>query len=125
MRGFTGRWAGINPDENSPGFKEIILKPEVVGNLTWVRASYDSPYGEIGSAWKTENDSMVMDITIPVNTTACVYISCEHPETIWESGMPVSRSGDIKVEKTENGKAILKVGSGKYHFTMPFSQIKD
>lgn len=112
--------AGINPDENSPGFKEFIMKPEVVGDLTWVRASHDSPYGKIGSAWKTGNDSLVMDITIPVNTTARVYIPCEHPETIRESGMSVSRSGDIKVEKAENGKTILKVGSGKYHFTMPF-----
>ncbi|MGV8090243.1 MAG: alpha-L-rhamnosidase C-terminal domain-containing protein [Mangrovibacterium sp.] len=112
--------AGINPDENDPGFRKMIIKPEVVGDLTWVKTSYDSQYGAIGSEWKIRNDSLMMDITIPVNTTAVVYIPCENIEVIKESGKPVTRSRNISLGKTEKGKTILEVGSGRYRFTVPF-----
>jgi alpha-L-rhamnosidase len=111
---------GINPAEDQPGFKKIIIKPEVVGDLTWVKTSYDSQYGAIGSEWKIRNDSLMMDITIPVNTTAVVYIPCENIEVVMESGKPIIRSRNITLGKTENGRTILTVGSGQYHFTMPF-----
>src|SRR6185295_12037603 len=44
--------AGIRPD--APGFKRIRIRPQVVGDLTWARGSYDSVYGRIASEWKLE-----------------------------------------------------------------------
>lgn len=57
MYGEIGAWfykalAGINFDPQQPGFKNILLKPHFVKELTYVKASYHSPYGEIISAWK-------------------------------------------------------------------------
>jgi alpha-L-rhamnosidase len=49
--------AGICPDETGPGFKKIIIKPAVVGDLTWVKCSYDSIHGTIVSNWKLETGS--------------------------------------------------------------------
>ena len=64
--------AGIRP--GTPGFKEIIIKPAVVGDLTWVKAHYDSPYGRIVSNWRREGHTVALDVTIPANTTATVYL---------------------------------------------------
>jgi alpha-L-rhamnosidase len=64
--------AGIRPA--APGFKKILVKPAVVGNLTWVKAHFDSPYGQIVSDWKIEGSKLTMDVTIPVNTTATVVV---------------------------------------------------
>ena len=46
--------AGIRPDPAAPGFKKIIIKPAIVGDLTWVKCHHDSPYGRIVSNWQRE-----------------------------------------------------------------------
>lgn len=116
--------AGINPVEDYPGFKKIALKPNITGDLTWVKASYNSQYGEIVSSWKIEKDFFIMDVAVPGNTSALVYLPCEISNEILESGKPVLKSKEIKLENAETGKTILSVGSGKYHFSMPFMKNK-
>jgi alpha-L-rhamnosidase len=69
--------AGIRPDPAAPGFKKIIIKPAIVGDLTWVKAHHDSPYGRIVSHWKREGRQLTMDLTIPANTTATVFVPGE------------------------------------------------
>jgi alpha-L-rhamnosidase len=69
--------AGIRPDPAAPGFQKIIIKPAIVGDLTWVKAHHDSPYGRIVSNWKREGRQLIMDITIPANSTATVFVPNE------------------------------------------------
>jgi alpha-L-rhamnosidase len=64
--------AGI--EEAAPGFQKILIKPSVVGDLTWVKAHFDSPYGRIVSNWKIDGAVLTMDVTIPANTTATVVV---------------------------------------------------
>jgi alpha-L-rhamnosidase len=64
--------AGIRPA--APGFKKILIQPTVVGDLTWVKAHFDSPYGRIASDWKIEGNQLTMDVTVPVNTTATIVV---------------------------------------------------
>ena len=67
--------AGIQP--LTPGFKQIRLVPVFPKQLTWVKSSYDSPYGTIHSAWKKQTDGTVeWNVTVPPNTTA----SAEAPQ---------------------------------------------
>ena len=40
----------------------------------WVKAHYNSGYGKIRSEWKRVENSVKLDITIPVNSTATVYL---------------------------------------------------
>ena len=77
--GAIGDWlykviAGINPVENEPGFKKIIIKPAIGGDLTYASATYESLYGTISSAWKIENGKVVLEVKIPANTTAEVSV---------------------------------------------------
>lgn len=61
---------GINPVQEAPGFKHFLIKPTVGGGLTKAWAMFDSPYGRIVSAWKTDGTQTTYSITIPANTTA-------------------------------------------------------
>jgi alpha-L-rhamnosidase len=88
--------AGIRPA--APGFKRILIKPSVVGDLTWVKAHFDSPYGRIVSNWKLEGDQLTLDVTIPANTSATVIVP------------------------GKNGGSSHEVGSGRYQFTSLFYQ---
>jgi len=58
-----------------------------------------------------------MNVTIPANTTALIYIPFSSGSTIKESGKDISGVKDIQVIDEENGRKILKVGSGTFQFT--------
>ena len=66
--------AGIRPDPAAPGFKHIIIKPEIVGDLTWVKANHDTPYGRVASSWHRDGNDLSLDVTIPSNTTSTVFM---------------------------------------------------
>jgi alpha-L-rhamnosidase len=123
MEWFYSDLAGIQRDPNAIGFSKIVIKPVMVGDLTWAKATYESPYGTIASGWKHENGKITMDVTIPVNTTATVYVPAD-PATVTESGVPVTNSHGVKLLRSENGVAILVVESGRYSFAadLPKSQ---
>ncbi|MGA2363622.1 MAG: family 78 glycoside hydrolase catalytic domain [Candidatus Aminicenantales bacterium] len=108
--------AGIRPDESEPGFKKIIIKPAVIGNLTWVKFGYDSIHGRIVSNWKREGDRLTMDVTIPINTTATLYVPAKDAAAVTESGKPTGMVDGVKFLRMENGTAVYEVGSGCYQF---------
>jgi alpha-L-rhamnosidase len=108
--------AGIRPDPAGPGFKHIIIKPAMVGDLTWVKSHHDSPYGRIVSNWKREGDKVSMDVTIPPNTTATVYVPAKDAAGITESNKQAAEADGVKFLRMENGTAVYAVGSGIYRF---------
>jgi alpha-L-rhamnosidase len=108
--------AGIRPDESGPAFKKIIIKPAIVGDLTWVKCGYDSIHGEIVSNWKRDGDKLTMDVTIPANTTAVLYVPAKDAAEVTESGKPAVQAEGVKFLRTEKNAAVYAVGSGTYQF---------
>ncbi len=113
--------AGIRPDASGPGFKKILIKPAVVGELTWVKCGYDSIHGRIVSNWKRDGGKLTMDVTIPVNTTATVHVPAKDAAGVTESGKPAAAAAGVKFLRMENRAAAYAVGAGTYRFqsTLP------
>ena len=81
MFGEIGAWpykalGGIFPDENNPGFKNIILRPNFVKKLDSFEARHNTPYGEIVSKWTWNKRRSVVEysVSVPANTTATLYV---------------------------------------------------
>ena len=108
--------AGIAPDDANPGFKQIVMRPHPVGDLTWVKASFRSPYGLVRSAWQNEGDKFDWRITTPPNTTATVYVPAEDVGTVTESGASAKEADGVKFIGTDDGCAVFEITSGSYHF---------
>jgi len=119
--------AGILPDEAAPGFKHIVIKPAIAdgppapercgaAGLTWVKCHYDSMYGRIVSNWKRENAQLTMDITVPPNTTATVYVPTKGDDQVTESGQPADRAAGVRSLRRAPGATVYEVGSGRYRF---------
>lgn len=77
MLGHITEWfyaglAGIQRDPTAPGWKKFIIQPAIVGDLSWVKAHYDSPYGRIVSHWQRDGNSVTMNIEVPANSTATI-----------------------------------------------------
>jgi len=106
--------AGINYDRQQPGFKHIIIKPTLAGDLTWVKAHFDSPFGRIVSNWKKAGNLLTMEVTIPANTTATVYVPAQDATSVTESGKPAAQAEGVKFLRLENHTAVYDLGSGTY-----------
>ncbi len=100
--------AGIVPDTENPGFKHFFIQPEVVGDLLFVKASYESVYGTIVSDWERQEDNFILNIEIPANTSATVVLPTGNAESILVNG---SAFDDVNAE---SGKLSFKLGSGVY-----------
>ena len=96
-------------DTDGPGFKKIIIKPQPGGKLTWAKTSYDSINGLIATDWKITDGVFKLDVIIPANTTARIYIPTSEQESVKMDGKRINC-------KYENGFAIIESGSGKYQF---------
>jgi hypothetical protein len=107
---------GISPDPLSPGFKNTIIKPSTVSALSWVNCSYPSLYGTIRSNWKFEGDDFLLEVTVPCNTTASVYVPGDRTEAAPVTDTASSRDKTVKKEKWDGHYTIYTVGSGSYHF---------
>lgn len=110
--------AGINPDPKYPGFKHIILKPEIFGNLTFAKASFHSIYGLIKSEWQLKDKNLVWNISVPVNTTAEVYVPSATESSITENGVKPENAEGISFQRKESGYIVYRVGSGEYNFSV-------
>jgi len=108
--------AGIGCDLAGPGFKKIIINPQPVGDITWVKASYKSIRGPIVSDWNRDGDRFTLNVTIPANTTATVYVPARSAEVVTESGKPAAKSQGVKFLRMDNDRAVFAVESGQYAF---------
>ena len=107
---------GITPDPENPGFKHSIIKPVPVSSLTFANTSYQSIYGDIKTQWKFEGENYLLDVTIPANTTATVYVLAESKEKVTEGGKSIDKNQYIKFLKKEGQYAVYEVLSGNYQF---------
>lgn len=119
--GAIGDWmyrvvAGLDTEEEAPGYKKITIQPHIGGGLTHASATLNTYYGKLHSGWKTEGNKTTLDIEVPANTTATLYAPAANADKIKEGGVAISLSKDIQVSGTENGYVVMKIGSGSYHF---------
>lgn len=121
--GAIGDWmyrtvAGINWDEEAPGYKKIIIKPHLTDSLSFASASLETYYGKISSEWKQESGSIVLNVEIPANSNATVFIPASGIDKITESGKKINQLREITVVEKSNDFVCVKLGSGKYSFTV-------
>jgi alpha-L-rhamnosidase len=124
MFGSVSEWfykvlAGINPDPAAVGFDKFIIKPHPVGDLTWVKASYDSIRGRIAGEWRMEGDRFILAVKVPANTTGTICVPTRDASGVTEGGQPADRTEGIRFLRAEGGFAVYQVGSGTYQFASP------
>jgi hypothetical protein len=80
---FFGSLAGIQIDPKQPGMKHLIIKPEPVGDLKFVKASTQTLYGKVVVEWNLHQTNpdcnkgrnvFTLKVTVPENCTADVFL---------------------------------------------------
>lgn len=116
MEWFYNGIGGIRQSDNSVAFRDIVIKPSVVGDLTNANTSFETPYGTIKTNWSKNTKSFNLDVVIPTNTTALIYIPAKKSQKIMENNQAITKVKCVKFIRTEGDFSVLRVGSGEYHF---------
>ncbi|MDE6569419.1 MAG: family 78 glycoside hydrolase catalytic domain [Alistipes sp.] len=100
---------GLNPAR--PGYKEILLRPDFsIEQLSHVRASHVTPYGEVVSSWHKTLMHLDWEVTVPCNTTALLVLPTTDERAIKEHG--------VKLVGREPNATVWRVPSGNYRFSV-------
>jgi len=107
---------GIFPDEKSPGFKNVILRPNFVAGLEQFSASHESPFGTIVSSWERKGKKIEYEVEVPTNSTASLVLDTHK---VKESGKDIDASHPSITKKLrDDGKVVYELESGKYFFSI-------
>ena len=122
--GAIGDWmyqvvAGIDVDPQAPGYKHILIQPQPGGGLTHARASHNSLYGKVTSAWEMKDDRFELTVEIPANTRATVRLPGAALDKVTEGGEALAKGAGIASARQEGDSVIAETGSGRYVFAYP------
>ena len=125
--GSVGQWlyqyvAGIRLAPLCPGYKEFVIRPYIDERLQHARASYRSIHGTIESRWQRDGEQLRLQVRIPANTRAKVYIPCKPGGTVKAGEVPITEAPGIaeapgiEVLGREEGYLACAVVAGRYEF---------
>ena len=117
--------AGINIDPAQPGYKRVIIKPRILGDLKNVNGSVQTVRGLVASAWERQGDSLVLKVTIPDTATAEINVPKiglknavvrEGKRTVWRDGRWIEGVNGITGARESEEYVSFDAGSGVYDF---------
>ncbi|HEY6061385.1 MAG TPA: family 78 glycoside hydrolase catalytic domain, partial [Gemmatimonadales bacterium] len=121
--GAVGDWmyrtiGGIDADPAAPGYRKARIAPHPGAGLTHARASLETLYGTLASAWRRDGRQFVLEVTVPPNTSAEVTLWETEVGRIREGGRPVSDAPGVYAVRRQGSDVIVTIGSGSYEFTV-------
>lgn len=114
MEWFYRDVAGIGFDPGAPGFKNILIQPQPVGDLTWAKASYESVRGPVTTHWKRTDRNFRLEISIPANTTATVFVPGNNARLVNPRGPETAKW--VRLISSSERESIFTAESGRYVF---------
>jgi alpha-L-rhamnosidase len=119
--GAIGDWmyktiTGINYDASNPGYKQILIAPQPGGKFSNAVADLETPYGNVRSQWKIENEKFSFDVVIPANTKATIRLPLSANVKILGNNTVLQQKIDAANSSNPNKDVAIEVGSGTYHF---------
>jgi len=97
--------------------KSYIIKPNLVGDLTYANTASGSYYGSMVSNWSRSGNTGKFHIEVPVNTRARVYIPARDLNDVLEGGQPAAQAKGVTYLNKEGIYVVFSVDSGEYEFS--------
>jgi alpha-L-rhamnosidase len=114
MLGHAEEWiyeflGGIAPAADAVGFDKIVFQPQPATGVDWVETTYRSIRGETACRWRREGNQLRIEVRVPVNATARIYVPAASREDVTGDGARFLRA--------EPGRMVYQAGSGTYRFS--------
>ncbi len=76
--------------------------------------------GRVESSWTISQGRFELQVLVPPNTTATVWIPFAEAGSITEGKVPATKAAGVRFLKSEKGASVFEVGSGRYRFGAPW-----
>ncbi len=116
MDWFYTNLAGLGCADDAVGFDHIVIKPAIVGDVTWAKAKYESVRGEVSTSWQKHDSAFQLDMTIPPGADAMVFVPASSQDTVREGADSASAAEGVRFQRMEGGAAVFAIESGSYSF---------
>lgn len=73
-------------NKSQQGYQKFIIAPKPIGDLKFIKSSYETLYGTIVVDWTRQDGTFTLNVSVPVNTTAVVYLPGEKEPKEVQSG---------------------------------------
>ncbi|PAE17676.1 hypothetical protein CHH91_02605 [Virgibacillus sp. 7505] len=122
--------AGIQKDEQNPGFKHIILQPTMdtgekyndQKRIDSVKSDFDSYYGKVVSNWKSDDGKLKSyEAVVPANTSATLYLPVDDV-SVAKNIPGVTYKGNE--ERSGIKVAVFELQAGGYKFSVNKGKLK-
>jgi alpha-L-rhamnosidase len=91
----------------APGYRRLVIRPEVNARLTHAEARHLTPYGEASVSWKRVDGQLQLVVTVPVGATAEVHVPGDgepaevaHGNHEWTVPDPVATPAPLAADPT-------------------------
>jgi hypothetical protein len=111
--------AGIDFDPDAPGFRRVVFRPQPVGDLRWVEASYESIRGPISARWERAEGRFILKVEVPANSTGVVFVPTVDG-IVKEGGAPANGRPGVTFLRREGDRSVYAIESGSYVFESRF-----
>jgi hypothetical protein len=71
---FYGTLAGLAPDPKAPGWRNVIVRPQPVGDITSASASHETPLGTASVKWTIHDGKFELVVRVPIGSTADITL---------------------------------------------------
>lgn len=124
--GSVGEWlyrcvAGIELDPEQSGFRRFVIRPYPGGGLDHAGASYRSLCGTLESRWRRQGDRLTLEVSIPANTRAKVYVPSDHGTPVLEGDLLAEHVPGVTGLGREEPFSVYHVPAGRYRFVSTYS----
>ena len=126
----SAAFAAAAPVASSPGWREVVVKPNVgadAGGVTWVDASFGAPRGPVNVSWTLEAapnataaGRLRLFVAVPPGSSGLVHVPTPDAASVLESGQPAASAPGVAFVAQAAGRAVFRVQSGAYAFEAQF-----
>jgi len=100
------RLAGLRP--GAPGYRVVVVRPDIPPGLAWASATMATPHGEAKSAWRIDDGKLTITATIPMNSAGEIWVPAGF-------GAVAAPHGASLLRKTDTA-TIYAIGPGSHEF---------
>jgi alpha-L-rhamnosidase len=103
----------MNPDEQMPGFRKIVLAPQFPEDMDYLRCGYRSPFGWIRIHWRREASRIMYELELPDETMTELTLPFQRSR-VEISGKSEDQASRIQFREPVPGITNMELPPGHY-----------